>query len=184
VNQRLGIRIGFLIHDVSRLRRTLFDLRSPHLDITRSEAWVLTGISRRRSGISQTELAKVLGLGKVATGEFVAGLDRKGFVVRRLDDADHRAYCVQLTPRGRRILRKISEVVTQMNAELFESVSVDELFTFVDALRNMKLKLISMTETPRTQPRRQSLRSKAIGRVAASQLGLKPLVRRKPDLDL
>src|SRR5271167_3812689 len=100
VNRRLGIRIGFLIHDVSRLRRSLFDARSRHLDITRSEAWVLTGISRRPAGISQTELAKVLGLGKVATGEFVAGLARKGFVLRRLDDVDRRAYRVQLTQRG------------------------------------------------------------------------------------
>ncbi len=136
MSRRLGIRIGFLIHDVSRLRRSLFDARSPHLDITGSEAWVLTGISRRPSGISQTELAKVLGLGKVATGEFVAGLEKKGFLVRRMDDIDRRAYRVQLTQRGRGVLAKISDVVAQMNAEIFENVSHAELDVFSHAQKD------------------------------------------------
>jgi DNA-binding MarR family transcriptional regulator len=142
----LGIRIAFLIHDVSRLRRTLYDSRSLHLDITRSEAWVLTGISRRRSGISQTELAKVLGLGKVTIGEFVADLERKGFVVRRLEADDRRTYRVQLTPTGRGILAMISKVVARMNAEMFEDFTNSDLQRFADALKDTKLRLIALTE--------------------------------------
>lgn len=169
--RRLGIRIGFLIHDVSRLRRSLFDARSPHLDITRSEAWVLTGISRRPSGISQTELAKVLGLGKVATGEFVAGLERKGFVARRMHVTDRRAYRVQLTQRGRGILAKISNVVAQMNAEIFEDVSEVELERFFDILKRMKIKLVALTEAPATRRSTKPLRSKLVKVVAAAQRG-------------
>lgn len=170
MNRRLGIRIGFLIHDVSRLRRVLFDSRSPHLDITRSEAWVLTGISRRSSGISQTELAKVLGLGKVATGEFVGDLERKGFVIRRLVDGDRRAYSVQLTQRGRNILSRISDIVTQMNVEIFENVSALDLQQFFDTLKNMKLRLIAMTEDTPEAELPKAVRSKsAVGRVAISQ---------------
>ena len=145
--RRLGIRVGFLIHDVSRLRRVLFDMRSPHLDVTRSEAWVLTGISRREEGLSQTELARVLGLGKVATGEFVADLERKGLVIRRLHLNDRRAYRVQLTPQGVKMLGKISVVVSKMNAEIFADFSLAELARLEQELKGVKLKLKALVDS-------------------------------------
>ncbi len=143
---RLGIRIGFLIHDVSRLRRALFDASSPHLDITRSQAWVLTGISRRRGGISQADLARILGLGKVATGEFVADLEQLGYVLRRRDRGDRRAYRVQLTARGRRMLASISAVVVGLNVEMFRDFSARDLARFAADLKAVKLRLQSMLE--------------------------------------
>jgi MarR family transcriptional regulator, transcriptional regulator for hemolysin len=145
-SRRLGIRVGFLIHDVSRLRRALFDMRSPHLDVTRSEAWVLTGISRREEGLSQTELARVLGLGKVATGEFVADLERKGLVVRRLHLTDRRAYRVQTTPQGVKMLTKISAVVSKMNADIFADFSPADLARFEHELKGIKLKLKALVD--------------------------------------
>lgn len=130
-----------MIHDVSRLRRALFDKRSARLDITRSEAWILTGISRREEGLSQTELAKVLGLGKVATGEFVGDLEHKGLVIRRHRLSDRRAYCVQLTERGIKILSRISTIVTRMNAEIFAEFSPEGLARLEHDLKVIKLKL-------------------------------------------
>lgn len=144
VDEKLGIRIGFLIHDVSRLRRTVLDRINPHRDITRGELWVLTGISRRESGISQTELARVLGMGKVSTGDFVESLENKGFVRRALDSRDRRAHCVQLTPQGLSILEKIQEVVCEMNAEIFAEFSTPELRQLADHLKRAKWKLDSM----------------------------------------
>ena len=141
MDNRLGIRFGFLVHDVSRLRRTLFDIRSQHLDITRSEAWILTGISRRADGQSQTELARVLGLGKVATGEFVAELERKGLVVRRVLSNDRRTYRVQLTRRGSKMLARISVIVLQINAEIFADFSQAEVERLESDLRRLKLNL-------------------------------------------
>jgi len=126
----------------------LFDLRSPHLDITRSESWILTGISRRREGISQTELAKVLGLGKVATGEFVVDLERRGLIVRRLQADDRRRYRVRLTPRGRTMLAKISAIVSTMNAEIFADFANSKLEQFADSLKKMKLQLIVLVDPP------------------------------------
>ena len=141
MNDRLGIRIGFLIHDVSRLRRSIFDSLNPHQAITRSESWVLTGVSRKRSGISQTELARVLGMGKAATGEFVKTLERKGFVSRIPDPQDQRAYSVKLTRDGKAILRKIAAIVTRMNAEIFRNFSAQELQQCANHLTKMKVQM-------------------------------------------
>jgi DNA-binding MarR family transcriptional regulator len=146
MNKRLGIRIGFLIHDVSRLRRSLFDKRSAHLDITRSESWVLTGIARRPEGLSQTDLARVLGLGKVATGEFVTLLERKGFVSRHMQPGDRRTHRVQLTPQGQAMLTQISAVVVKMNKEIFKEFSPPELAHLAGGLKGMKLKIAAMLE--------------------------------------
>ena len=51
-------RIGFLIHDVSRLRRTIVDKALKPMGITRPQWWVLANLSRHEGGgMMQTELA-------------------------------------------------------------------------------------------------------------------------------
>ena len=53
------LRLSFLIHDVSRMRRTAFDqYMKPH-GVTRSQWWVLSNLSRH-DGMMQTELADIL----------------------------------------------------------------------------------------------------------------------------
>ena len=47
------IRFGFLVHDVSRLRRIVVDRALKPLGITRSQWWVLSFLSRR-DGMTQT----------------------------------------------------------------------------------------------------------------------------------
>ena len=41
------LRLGFLIHDVSRLRRSAFDRCLKPLNVTRSQWWVLAYLSRK-----------------------------------------------------------------------------------------------------------------------------------------
>src|SRR5260221_6759654 len=102
------IRIGFLVHDVSRLRRTAFDHWLNPLVITRSQWWILTGVSRLGDkGIPQTELAKVLDLGKVALGGLIDRLEERGYVERRDHAADRRLNLVHLTKSGTAILEKM-----------------------------------------------------------------------------
>jgi len=48
------LRLGYLIHDVSRLRRMMFDRALAPLGITRSQWWVLAFISRK-DGLPQTQ---------------------------------------------------------------------------------------------------------------------------------
>src|SRR3546814_5768676 len=62
-----GLRSGFLIHDVSRLRRVVVDRALKPLGITRSQWRVLAFLSRR-DGMTQTALASDLDLTKVAIG--------------------------------------------------------------------------------------------------------------------
>ena len=96
-------RIGFLIHDVSRMRRTLFDQAMKPLGITRSQWWVLSQLSRHgRTGLLQTELARDLDVGKVTVGGLIDRLETSGYVIRTPDAADRRAKRILITGRAGR----------------------------------------------------------------------------------
>ena len=78
-------RIGFHVHDVSRMRRTLFDHEMKPLGITRSQWWALAQLSRSEGhdggeGMLQTDLARILEVGKVTIGGLVDRLEASGFV--------------------------------------------------------------------------------------------------------
>ncbi|MGJ3626948.1 hypothetical protein AB5I41_08660 [Sphingomonas sp. MMS24-JH45] len=62
-------RFGFLVHDVSRMRRTLFDLQMKPLGVTRSQWSVLAFLSRDgNDGATQVDLARDMDVGKVTVG--------------------------------------------------------------------------------------------------------------------
>ena len=54
-----AIRLGFYIHDASRLRRIVYDTALKPLGVTRSQAWVIAYLSRQ-DGMPQSELAAQL----------------------------------------------------------------------------------------------------------------------------
>ena len=70
-------RLGFLMHDVSRLRRRVFDGVMRPSGLTRSQWWILAHVSRR-DGMSQSDLAAALDLGKAALGGLVDRLESAG----------------------------------------------------------------------------------------------------------
>src|ERR1700740_806587 len=93
------LRLGYLIHDVSRLRRMMFDRTLAPLGITRSQWWVLAFVSRK-NGLPQTQLANELDVGKVALGALIDRLEAAGFVAPRGDPVDRRGSNVVFTQRG------------------------------------------------------------------------------------
>jgi MarR family transcriptional regulator, transcriptional regulator for hemolysin len=149
------IRIGFLIHDVSRLRRTAFDQRMKPHGITRSQWWVLTGVSRHPdSGITQTELAHVLDMGKVALGGLIDRLEERGFVKRQSDSEDRRVNRVHLTPKGQSVLDKMAHVGMEMNAKVMKGIPLETQHLLADLLATMKKNLIAMDVVPGSTERR------------------------------
>jgi len=150
------IRIGFLIHDVSRLRRTAFDQRMKPLDITRSQWWVLSGVSRHgEEGITQTELANVLDLGKVALGGLIDRLEERGFVERRADSEDRRINRVFLTRKGNTVLEQMAKIGMDMNAKVMKGISLSRQHVFAKILHQMKENLIALDTVPGARAKRQ-----------------------------
>ncbi len=117
-------RIGFLVHDVSRMRRTLFDQAMKPLGITRSQWWVLSRLSRHtRDGMLQTELARDLDVGKVTVGGLIDRLEAGGYVTRMPDASDRRAKRILITEQGRVVLKQMVSVGETLNGVILAGVS-------------------------------------------------------------
>lgn len=141
-----NLRFGFLIHDVSRLRRIVVDRALKPKGITRSQWWVLAFLSRR-DGMTQTALAGDLDLTKVAIGGLLDRLDKAGFVERRNDASDGRTKRVYLTKAGTRLVTTIRATVDDVEADILAPISEDELAKTVLTLRTIKERLIALIGT-------------------------------------
>jgi DNA-binding MarR family transcriptional regulator len=138
-----SLRFGFLIHDVSRLRRIVVDRALKPLGITRSQWWVLAFLSRR-DGMTQTALAADLDLSKVAIGGLLDRMEAAGFVERRADQSDGRARRVYLTRAGGKMVAAIRESVEAVELEILERIPEDALAQAADTLRTLKDTLLEM----------------------------------------
>jgi len=133
------VRIGFLVHDVSRMRRTLFDQAMRPLGITRSQWWVLSQLSRQaRTGMLQTELALHLDVGKVTVGGLIDRLELAGYVVRQVDKSDRRAKRILITKRGYEILEEMVSVGHELNEIILAGLTPEAIEAAEQALETMK----------------------------------------------
>ncbi|WP_063194021.1 MarR family transcriptional regulator [Bradyrhizobium sp. AT1] len=144
------LRLGYLIHDVSRLRRMMFDRALAPLGITRSQWWVLAFISRK-DGLPQTQLANELDVGKVAVGALIDRLESSGFVVRQADPVDRRVKRVYVTKQARGFLEKLRKETDKFNARIVNGIDRKQLEAASEALLAMKHNLIAMSDGTETQ---------------------------------
>jgi MarR family transcriptional regulator for hemolysin len=142
-------RLGFLIHDVSRLRRTVVDKALRPLGVTRSQWWVLANLSRHNGGgMMQTELSKVMDVGKVTLGGLIDRLEASGYVQRQPEPGDRRAKRVVMTPKGIKLLGQIQKVGKVVNAQIMTGISATDILRAENLLHKMKQQLIAMDAVP------------------------------------
>jgi len=140
-------RIGFHVHDVSRMRRTLFDKEMRPLDLTRSQWWVLAQLSRADSpdGVLQTELARILEVGKVTIGGLIDRLEESGFVERRPDSVDRRAKRIVITRSGYKVLDRMILVGRRLDEKIFKGIPREKLEVADSVLVEMKKNIRNLT---------------------------------------
>lgn len=137
-------RIGFLVHDVSRMRRTLFDQEMRPLGITRSQWWVLAQLSRSigleggAGGMLQTELARILDMGKAPMTGLIDRLESSGFVARRPDARDRRAKRIVITDSGHAVLAQMATVGRRLNRTILAGLSAEDVGIAENVLARMK----------------------------------------------
>jgi DNA-binding MarR family transcriptional regulator len=135
------LKIGFLIHDVSRLRRSAFDRCLKPLNVTRSQWWVLAYLSRE-DGMTQSQLAEELDLGKVAIGGLIDRLEKSALLRREADASDRRVNRVFLEPQSKQLISKMRKVSHQMNEVILNSIPVADLESSTNTLESMKRNLL------------------------------------------
>ncbi|MBL6749511.1 MAG: MarR family transcriptional regulator [Nevskia sp.] len=138
---RQGIRLGFLIHDVSRMRRNAYDQVMKPLGVTRAQWWVLAHLSRH-DGMMQTELADVLDVGKASLGTLIERLEAGGWVERRADPSDKRAKRVFLARSGQQLVRKMTLEENRFNDRILNELNGADREQLIRLLSKIKHALI------------------------------------------
>lgn len=135
-------RFGFLIHDVSRLRRMVMDDVMRPYGVTRAQWSVLSALSRSgNSGMTQVDLARLLEIGKVTVGGLLARLEATGHVERRADGADGRARRVYITEQGYDVIRLMIAVASKTNKRIMRGLTAEETRVAEKVLYKIKLNL-------------------------------------------
>lgn len=139
---RRNIKLGYLIHDVSRLRRTAFDQLMKPLGITRAQWWVLAHLSRH-DGMAQTQLATMLDVGKASLGSLLDRLEATGFIERRADATDRRMKRVFLSRSSIQLLEQLVDIEQNFNEQILHGIDEPDRDALVRMLSSIKESLLN-----------------------------------------
>ena len=133
----LSRNFGFVLNDVARLLRTIFDRRVKSLGLTRSQWWVLQHVFRNH-GATQSELAEVLEIEKATLGRLLDRLVDKGWLRRESDAGDRRAKRIYLTEEIEPAMKAMRAAAAELRREAFVGLSADERERLIDCLLEVK----------------------------------------------
>ncbi len=138
--------IGYLVSDVARLMRTVFDRRVRRLGLTRSQ-WLLLTRLHRRPGASQTELAEMLEVEKASAGRMLDRMERDGWIVRKADPADRRIKRIHLTREAERVHARMWVVAQATVEDALGNLSAGERTQLARLMSRVKARLSDMADT-------------------------------------
>lgn len=136
-DRKYSRHFDYLVHDVARLIRNALDLKVSEIGLTRSLWWVLVYL-QRDEGLTQTELAEIMDIGRAAMGRLIDRLEAKGWVERRAHATDRRKNVIYLTEAARPAIRAMNERGTELRNHNLECLSHVEQEHLLDLLTRVK----------------------------------------------
>ncbi len=144
LREDLSRNFGFLLTDVARLMRTVYDRRVKSLGLTRAQWWVLNHLFRG-DGRTQTELADVLEIEKPTLGRLLDRLEAKGWIRREADARDGRVWRVYLTAEVEPAMGTLRTVAAALRRDALAGLDAAERERFVDTLLAIRSNLVRMS---------------------------------------
>jgi len=105
-------------------------------DVTVSQCYVLKELGREGS-LDMGRLAERMSLKASSLTRVVDQIEKKGYAARRRLAADRRVCCVELTPRGRDLLRRLESMIRRSEREVLEKLSAAEREGLLNGLRRL-----------------------------------------------
>lgn len=139
--------VGYLIGDVSRMIRTVYDRRVEPLGLTRAQWRAMVRLSRLES-CTQTELAVALEIEKPTLGKLIERLEAKGWVERRADEKDARNKRLFLTDQARPLLAQMHVLADEVLDGIFAGLTPGEAERLHLMLTHIKGNLADMLGEP------------------------------------
>ena len=140
------ISFGVLVTDVTRLMRKHFDRRAVRFNLTRAQ-WRALKRLHRGEGMRQNELAEQLEMEPIAIGRVIDRLQKAGFVERRADPADRRAWRLYLMPRAHGVVGDMDQISTELFRKAQRGISAADMKAMMGMLTRMKDNLNALDES-------------------------------------
>lgn len=131
------ISFGYLLNDVTLLFRKHFDRRAVKFGLTRAQ-WRATKMLYHREGLRQSELAELLEMEPIAVGRVIDRLQAAGFVERRPDPKDRRAWRLYTTEQARVIVDDMELIARDLRRDATTSITHAEMTQAMAVLNRIK----------------------------------------------
>jgi len=154
-----GIRnLGFLLKDVSRLWVRYFMQHADQLGLTLTHAKVLVFLSRNE-GTTQARLAEICDTDPMTLVRTLDRMQNDGWLERRADPRDRRAYRVFLKPAADPVIAEINRIGDKARGDVLSGISTEERAQLMAVLERIHSNLLELVP-PASEPLPNSVRRK------------------------
>lgn len=143
------LSFGYLMNDVTLLFRKHFDRRAVQFGLTRAQ-WRAVKMLNHREGMRQNELAEALEMEPIAVGRVIDRLQAAGFVERRADPRDRRAWRLYVTAQAHDVVDDMERIARELRGESTRGIAYEEMQQCLAVMERIKanLQALDATEPP------------------------------------
>ena len=138
-----------LVREVNRLHFARFHQTLSSFGLGKGQPPILKFLSEN-DGCKQSEISHRECVTAATTTVMLQTMEKNGLIERRNDENDLRIMRVYITEKGREVQKNCEEAIQNMEKELYEEFSEDEIATYKYLLtkkRNRLKQLLEMEET-------------------------------------
>lgn len=126
-------RLGFLLHDASRLMRKRFEARGSAYGLSAAQ-WRLLVRVVKDEGVPQARLAELLEIEPISVSRLIDRMEEGGWIERRQDASDRRVRMIFPTDKSRETFAAIKSVAGEVYEEALKGLSADARRAIVHGL--------------------------------------------------
>lgn len=155
---RRDVRLNFLLQDVARMQKRAFDKFMSPLGITRAQWLVLVTLSRQ-DGMTQTQLASMLDIGKANLGALIEQLRQLELIETAPHPVDGRATSVFLSKKGHKLEDRMIKAVRTYTELVLGDLDDGQRDQLATLLLGIKRSLSAPDIQPKSLPKRKAAKS-------------------------
>ena len=147
----LNRSFGFVLHDTARLISKRYDQRAKSLGLTRAQTQLLAYLLYHE-GINQARLADLLEIEPISLARLLDRMEQAGWVERRPDPKDRRAWLLYTTEKLKPVFTKMVEIGKEVRAEALAGLSEEERDQILGMLLRVRRNLSEKGREERAEP--------------------------------
>lgn len=132
--------LGFLVHDVARLLRRRFELRSGEVGLSAAQ-WRLLFRVAKEEGLPQARLAELLEIEPISVSRMLDRMEDADWIERRPDGDDRRVRRVYLTARAQAVYERVRGMAHEVYGEALAGVCDADRAALIRTLETISMNL-------------------------------------------